>query len=536
MMLTRFIKTQLFIFLALTVAALVALSVFFLRLPALAGIGQYPLKVDLPAAGGLYKTANVTYRGVSIGRVTDVEPTETGARATLSIGDKYKIPTDASANVHSVTAVGEQYVDLVSTTGNTDQYFKPGQTITKSTIPTPIGPALDAANEALAAIPAGKLPNLLDETAQAVGGLGPTLQKLVENTHTFVGALNENIGDINNIVDNTPPILDSQVQSSAAIYQWAHNLNKLTSQLKDQDPALRSILHEGAPTAQQLNTLFVDVKDALPQTLANLEIIIEMLKRYNKGVEQALVLLPQGASAGEAVASVFKGEASLDLGLSINQPAPCLTGFLPAGQWRSPADTSIKPVENGLYCKIPQDTPANVVRGARNIPCVDVPGKRAAPPMECRSNEPYVPLGTNPWIGDPNQIVNCPAPGAACDQPVNPGTVIPAPTINTGLNPLPADLLPPPSAPTSDPVSKPGQGAVRCADPSAGVDIRGVQPGWPQPGTCDYSAAATPATNMSATYNASSGEIVGPDGTKYTVKNSTTTGDDGWKEMLAPVS
>jgi len=257
-----------------------------------------------------------------------------------------------------------------------------------------------------------------------------------------------------------------------------------------------------------------------------------MLKRYNKGVEQALVLLPQGASAGEAVAAPFKGEASLDLGLSINQPAPCLTGFLPAAQWRAPADTSVKPVENGLYCKIPQETPANTVRGARNIPCVDVPGKRAATPMECRSNEPYVPLGTNPWIGDPDQIVNCPAPGAACDQPVNPGTVMPAPSINNGMNPLPADLLPPPKAPTSDPVSAPGQGNVQCADPAAGVDIRGVQPGWPQPGQCNY----TPATKMSATYNASSGEITGPDGTKYTVKNSTTTGDDGWKEMLAPVS
>lgn len=534
MMLTRFIKTQLFLFFVLTVAALVALSIFFLRLPSVAGIGQYPLKVDLPAAGGLYKTANVTYRGVSIGKVTNVEPTETGARATLSISSKYKIPADASANVHSVTAVGEQYVDLVSTSGNTDQVFKPGQTITKSTIPVPVGPALDAANDALAAIPAGKLPNLLDETAQAVGGLGPTLQKLVENTHSFVGALNENIGDINNIVDNTPPILDSQVQSSAAIYQWARNLNSLTSQLKDQNASVSSILQEGAPTAQELSTLFVDVKDALPQTLANLEIIIEMLKRYNKGVEQALVLLPQAPAAGEAIARAFDGEALLALGLSINQPAPCLTGFLPAGQWRSPADTSIKPVENGLYCKIPQETPANVVRGARNIPCVDVPGKRAATPMECRSNEPYVPLGTNPWIGDPNQILNCPAPGAACDQPVNPGTVIPAPTINTGLNPLPADLLPPPKAPTSDPVSKPGQGAVQCADPAAGVDIRGVQPGWPQPGQCTYAPAT--ATNMSATYDAANGEITGPDGTKYTVKNSTTTGDDGWKEMLAPVS
>ena len=535
MMLTRFIKTQLFIFLALTIVAVLALSIFYLRLPSVAGIGQYPLKVDLPAAGGLYKTANVTYRGVTIGKVTDVEPTETGARATLSIGDKYKVPVDASANVHSVTAVGEQYIDLVST-GTPDQYFKAGQTITKSTIPVAVGPALDAANDALAAIPAGKLPNLLDETAQAVGGLGPTLQALVENTNSFVGALNENIGDINDLVDNTPPILDSQVRSSAAIYQWAGNLKTLTSQLKDQDPALRSILEQGAPTAQQLNTLFVDVKDALPQTLANLEIIVEMLKRYNKGVEQALVLLPLGAGVAQTDTQVFPGEAFLDLGLSINQPAPCLTGYLPAGQWRSPADTSLKPVESGLYCKIPQETPANTVRGARNLPCVDVPGKRAATPSECRSNEPYVPLGTNPWIGDPNQILTCPAPGAACDQPVNPGTVIPAPTINTGLNPLPADLLPAPTAPISDPVSKPGQGSVQCADPAAGVDIRGVQPGWPQPGQCSYSGAGAPATNMSSTYNASSGEITGPDGTKYTVENSTTTGDDGWKEMLAPVS
>jgi phospholipid/cholesterol/gamma-HCH transport system substrate-binding protein len=536
MMLTRFIKTQLFIFIALTVLALLALSIFYLRLPSVAGIGQYQLKVDLPAAGGLYKTSNVTYRGVSIGRVTDVVPTETGAQAILSISDKYKIPADASANVHSVTAVGEQYLDLVSATGNTDQVFKPGSTITKSTIPTPVGPALDRANAALAAIPAGKLPNLLDETAQAVGGLGPTLQKLVNNTNSFVGALNENIGDINSLVDNTPPILDSQVQSQSAIYQWARNLNSITGQLKAQDPAISSILQQGAPATQQLNTLFVNVKDALPQTLANLEIIIEMLKRYNKGVEQALVLLPLGAGVAQTNTQVFPGEALLDLGLSINQPAPCLTGFLPAGQWRSPADTSLKPVENGLYCKIPQDTPANAVRGARNIPCVDVPGKRAATPAECRSNEPYVPLGTNPWFGDPNQILTCPAPGAACDQPVNPGTVIPGPTINTGLNPLPADLLPPPPAPISDPVSKPGQGAVQCADPAAGVDIRGVQPGWPQPGQCSYQPAAAPATNMSATYNASTGEITGPDGTKYTVKNSTTTGDDGWKEMLAPVS
>ena len=520
-MLTRFVKIQLGIFIALTIAALLALSIFYLRLPALAGIGQYKLNVDLPAAGGLYKTANVTYRGVTIGRVTDVQPTETGARAFLSISDKYKIPVDASANVRSVTAVGEQYIDLVAS-GNSSDYFQDGDTVTKSTIPTPVGPALDAANNALAMIPADKISNLLDETAQAVGGLGPTLQKLVDNTQSFVTELTNNIGDINDIVDNAPPIFASQVQSSGAIYEWARNLNSLTAQAKEQDAALRSGLREAAPATQQLNTLFVNVQDALPQTLANLEVIIEMLKRYNKGVEQALVMLPQSPAAGEAIAAPFPGEASLDLALSINQPPPCLTGFLPAGQWRSPADTSMKPVEDGLYCKIPQDTPSNVVRGARNIPCVDVPGKRAATPSECRSDEPYTPMGTNPWYGDPNQILTCPAPGAHCDQPVNPGTVMPAPSINTGINPLPADLLPPPSAPTSDAPSKPGQGSVQC--------------NGQQPNPCNYTPEGAPATRTSATYDAATGVLVGPDGTTYTVKNSTTTGDDGWKEMLAPAS
>lgn len=522
MLLTRFVKTQLAIFSVLTVLALLALGLYFLRLPSVAGIGQYNLKVDLPAAGGLYKTANVTYRGVTIGKVTGMEPTETGARATLSISDKYKIPTDSNAIVGSVTAVGEQYLDLVSM-GDSGQYFQPGQTITKSTIPQAVGPALDNAYRALAAIPSDKIPVLLDETAQAVGGIGPTLQKLVDNTQSFVTELSLNIDDIDDIIDNAPPIFDSQAQSADAIYTWAANLNSLTRQAKEQDAAVSSILREGAPATEQLNTLFVDVQDALPQTLANTTIILEMLKRYNKGVEQALVFLPQAPIAGQAIAGTYPGKANLDLALSINQPPPCLTGFLPASEWRAPADTSLRPVENGLYCKIPQETPANVVRGARNIPCVDVPGKRGASPLECRDEEPYTPMGTNPWYGDPNQMLNCPAAGARCDQPVNPGTVIPAPSINNGMNPLPADLLPKtPTPPMSDPVTPPGSGSVVC--------------NGQQPNPCEYTPSAPPAVNTSATYDAASGEIVGPDGTKYTVKNSTNTGDDGWKEMLAPVS
>ena len=112
--------------------------------------------------------------------------------------------------------------------------------------------------------------------------------------------------------------------------------------------------------------------------------------------------------------------------------------------------------------------------------------------------------------------MNCPAPGARCDQPVNPGTVIPAPSINNGMNPLPANMVPGTPPPTSDDLTAPGTGSVQC--------------NGQQPNPCTYTAS------NAAVYSPASGELVGPDGVKYTVSNSSSTGDDGWKEMLAPVS
>jgi phospholipid/cholesterol/gamma-HCH transport system substrate-binding protein len=513
-MLTRFIRMQLIVFAVLTVTALVALGWYYLRIPSQLGVGQYRLVAELPASGGLYRTSNVTYRGIQIGRVTKVEPTRHGARATLSIDSRYKIPIDASANVHSVSAIGEQYLDLVST-GDPGKFFAPGQTITKSTVPSEIGPALDAANRGLSVLPKRKIASLLDETAQAVGGLGPALQRLVDSTQSIVGDFQANISDVDDIIENAGPIVDSQVDSGDSIARWSHNLDVLTTQIARNDQHVQSILSKAAPTAEQVNEVFGDIRESLPQTLANLEVVADMLKRYNKGLEQLLVFLPEIAAVGQTLVASAPGSVLMGLNLSINNPPPCLTGFLPPSQWRSPAETSVAPLPSGTYCKIPQDTPANVVRGARNYPCVDVPGKRAATPRECRDNKPYVPLGTNPWYGDPNQLRNCPAPGARCDQPVDPGKVIPAPSINNGLNPAPADRLPAPPPLLNDPLQRPGSGTVQC--------------NGQQPNPCIY----TP-TGSIGIYVPSSGEVVGADGTKYTLEDSHHIGADGWKDMLAP--
>jgi phospholipid/cholesterol/gamma-HCH transport system substrate-binding protein len=539
--LTPFVRLQLAIFTILTLVALIVLGWYYLSLPSRAGLGQYTLYANFERSAGLYATANVTYRGATVGKVTKVEPTETGARATMSVSDDYKIPVNTTANVHSVSAVGEQYVDLVPPTDEAKQYLHDGQTIVNGTVPSEVGPALDAANRGLTVLPKDKIDTLLTEASQAVGGLGPALQRLVDSTTAIASDFRDNLPQVNDIIAHSTPILNSQVTSGDAIQQWSANLNAISAQAAEQDAALRSGLQQAAPTADQINAVFSDVRESLPQTLANLEIVIDMLKRYHKGVEQALVYFPQSAAQLQA-GSIWPGEGIINfalgplfvgigasvatlslvppgLGTALNSPPPCLTGFLPASEWRAPADTSPKPLPSGLYCKIPKDSQGNVVRGARNYPCQDVPGKRAATPRECHGDEQYVPLGTNPWYGDPNQILTCPAPGARCDQPVDPGRVIPAPSLLNGMNPLPANLLPiggtPP--PSSDPPSVPGQGSVTCSGQ--------------QPNPCTY----TPAQVPTALYNPQSGQVVAPDGSRYSVTDSPPTGNDGWKQMLAPV-
>ncbi|MEU6581913.1 hypothetical protein [Nocardia sp. NPDC046763] len=46
------------------------------------------------------------------------------------------------------------------------------------------------------------------------------------------------------------------------------------------------------------------------------------------------------------------------------------------------------------------------VRGIRNTPCVDVPGKRAPTPELCHDPNGYQPEGDNPPFGPPNKVDN----------------------------------------------------------------------------------------------------------------------------------
>src|SRR5919199_4883269 len=113
-MITRRVRLQLLAFLLITVIGVSYAGFRYAVFGDLFGTTTYPVRVQLAQSGGIFTGADVTYRGVSVGRVGPLTIIPEGVEAQLDINrDAPAIPSDVDAAVHNLSAIGEQYVDLV---------------------------------------------------------------------------------------------------------------------------------------------------------------------------------------------------------------------------------------------------------------------------------------------------------------------------------------------------------------------------------------------------------------------------------------
>lgn len=501
-MLTRFVRIQLVIFTIVSIIGMVVMIFSYIQAPTLLGVGRMTVTLKLPAAGGLYRFANVTYRGVQIGKVTAVGLTDTGAQATLSLDNSPKIPADLQAEVRSISAVGEQYVDLRPRTDSAP-YLRDGSVIAmqNTTIPQAVGPMLDQASALINSIPKDKFSALLDELFKGFNGSGHDVESLFDSSAQVAGDANKVSDRTQMLVEDTQPLLDSQAQTADSIRVWARSLAGVTGQIVTDDKHMRTLLQKGPGTAQEAARLLEQIKPTLPVLLANLTTFGQVAVTYNPSLEQLLVLLPpivaslQGAIGSNNYVGLPVGGFHVNIG----DPPACTVGFLPPNQWRSPADQTTIDTPDGLYCKLPQDSPI-AVRGARNYPCMGHPGKRAPTVEICNSDKPFEPLAmrqhfAGPYPLDPNLL----SQGIPPDDRINSHDYLHAPPEGTPLPP-PVALPPPPALPPPAPLGPlppaaltagPLQGALGNAPGLPPVVPPGNTPGLP-PGVPPGNIAAPP--------------------------------------------
>ncbi|MFZ0907058.1 MAG: MCE family protein [Mycobacterium sp.] len=402
-MLDRLTKAQLAIFGVVTVITVVIMAIFYLRLPAALGIGTYRVTADFVAGRGLYKNANVTYRGVEVGRVESVGLNSHGVDAVMRLNSGTGVPSNVTATVKSVSAIGEQYVDLVPPDRPTTTKLHNGSRIDRDNtrIGVDIATLLHQSETLVNSVADTRLRELLHETFTAFNGSGPELARLIESARLLVDEANATYPQTSQLIDQVGPFLQAQIRSGDDIKSLSNGLARFTSEVRQADPQLRNLLAVVPPVADEANTAFTGIRPSFPMLAANLANLGRVGVIYHKSIEQLLVVLP---ALFAALITAANGEpldegAKLDFKINIDPP-PCNTGFIPPPLIRTPADETLREIPTDMYCKTAQNDGATV-RGARNYPCQEFPGKRAPTVALCRDPKGYVPTGTNPWRGPP---------------------------------------------------------------------------------------------------------------------------------------
>lgn len=444
MKITNFVRGQLIIFSLVTVVAIVAMAVFYIRIPQMFGVGSYRVTLEMPSSGGLYQNANVSYRGVDVGKVTGMWLTSDGVGAELTIDSSADIPADSEASVRSVSAVGEQFVDFTPPEDPGGKYLRNGATVEVDDLPVEISSMLDQADALLDAVGDTQLRQVMDEAFRAFNGTGDDLQRLLDSMILFVGAADENVDTVNALIDETGPILATQNRTADQIRSWTRDLTTVTDQLRAHKTNIDGILNKGPGTADSAQKLFSDISVSFPEAIANLSVDARTMAVYLPNLQQTIVLYPRVLAA--LITAINNGSSAygpnVNFTLGFQDPPTCTVGFVPTADWRFPSEQTPQDLPPGMLCRLPQDAQSSV-RGARNFPCVEYPGRRAPTPEECKTGFKVSPRDN---VAFPNGLpgTNLPRQPAGHVVPGSPTAYDPEPaTYATTYDPVTGDFIGP---------------------------------------------------------------------------------------------
>ncbi len=369
-MITRQTKLQLLVFLVVALLGVTYAGGKY------AGLGRlvpgydegYLVKAEFVDSGGIFKGAEVTQRGVPVGKVENLSLSPSGIVVDLRLRPGSRVPTPVKAFVGNRSAVGEQYVDLQPQSDG-DAVLKQGSVIPQDMTGIPIQPTQLIVNldRLVRSIDTHDVTVTLDELGKAFDGAGDSLQLLIDAGDQLTAAATENLPQTLALIRDSKPVLDTQRDVAGSFQSYNKSLAELTAQLRTSDPDFRALFKSGTDSAQTVTSLLEANRANLPVLLDNLVFAAQVQKVRIPALRQILVTYPNVVAGGF---TVTPGDGTAHFGLvTNNEVSACPStdpGYAPTKR-RDPSDVTPRQSNFAAYCSQRSPSPIDV-RGAGNAP------------------------------------------------------------------------------------------------------------------------------------------------------------------------
>jgi phospholipid/cholesterol/gamma-HCH transport system substrate-binding protein len=376
-MIRRSTKVQLLLFVVLSLLGMSYVGFSYVGLgSSLFGPGGCTVSANFPDSGGIFSNAEVTYRGVTVGKVGQLHLLDytgadgrqiRGVRVDLNLKScsKPAIPLNAQAYVSDRSAVGEQYVNL-EPTGTAGPYISKGAVFSKAgQVPIATQVLLQNLDDLVSNIDSAKLNVVISELGNAFQGRGPDLQALLDSGDQLLARAQQALPETLRLIDNGQTVLKTQLDSGSAIKGWARNLNLLSDQLKKSDPDLNALLSQGPGELDTVRQFLAGNRSDLDLLLANLTSVNQIMVSHLDGIQSILVIYPAAVAGGYTV-TPGDGTAHFGVVLNVDDPPSCRAGY-GGTTIRKPSETAPSKINTAARCTLPRGSVTSV-RGAQNAP------------------------------------------------------------------------------------------------------------------------------------------------------------------------
>jgi phospholipid/cholesterol/gamma-HCH transport system substrate-binding protein len=161
------------------------------------------------------------------------------------------IPANAVAHVHELSVAGEQYLDLVPSSGHGPDLHA-GSLIPRSrtVVPVSVFQLLSDAGQLIGTIKSSEVKTITDALGTGFADTGPALRNITVASRHLIAALQAAEASTVTLINSGGSVLATAQASSADIISFSQSLATITGQLAASNNDLIAILDNGVPTEQ----------------------------------------------------------------------------------------------------------------------------------------------------------------------------------------------------------------------------------------------------------------------------------------------